>query len=68
MIMTGSCVLDPSEELGLYFNEGDLELTADLRDLDLKSQLVGVVFNDVVVHVYKDPAGKMSKQAVRGWK
>lgn len=40
-----------------YFNKGDLELTADdLGHLNEEGRLVGVVFDDVVVHVDENPS------------
>lgn len=44
-----------------YFNENDLEPTSDgLRNLNQEGRLVGVVFDDVVVHVDKNPEEKTS--------
>lgn len=41
-----------------YFNESDLELTADhLRHIDEESGLVGIVFDNDVVHVDVNSAG-----------
>lgn len=46
-----------------YFDEGDLELTAaDLGHLDEEGRLVGVVFDDVVVHVDENPEEKTIKK------
>lgn len=39
-----------------YFNEGDLELPVDeLGHLNEEGRLVGVMFDDVVVHVDENP-------------
>ena len=58
-ILRGSCVCShPSIDLFSYFSESDLELAGDrLGYLDEEGRLVGVVFNDVVVHVDEDPVG-----------
>ena len=59
MVKTGSCnFLHPSSgSRPSYFNESDLELTAsDLGHLDEEGRLIGVVFDDVVVHVDENPA------------
>lgn len=45
-----------------YFNESDLELAAgDLGHLDEEGRLVGVVFDDVVVHVDENPEEEEAK-------
>lgn len=46
-----------------YFNKGNLELTvAQLGNLDEECWLVGVVLDDVVIHVDKDPVGETNKK------
>lgn len=50
-------------DLFSYFNESDLELTGDhLGHLNEESRLVGVVFNDVVIHVDEDPEAQKQTQ------
>lgn len=45
-----------------YFDESDLELAGDdLGHLDEERRLVGVVFDDVVVHVDENPGDKTSR-------
>lgn len=65
MVLTGKCVcfvcffhpsIEPALNSSSYFNKRDLELTGEhLRHLDEEGQLIGVVFNDVVVHVNENP-------------
>lgn len=46
-----------------YFNENDLEPTSDgLRNLNQEGRLVGVVFDNVVVHVDENPEEKTSNK------
>lgn len=64
MVQTGSCHLSFNGASGWlmgcrlsYFNESDLDLTSDGRGhLDEEGRLVGVVFDDVVVHVDENPS------------
>lgn len=40
-----------------YFDESDLELTrGHLGHVDQESRVVGVVFDDVVIHIDEDPS------------
>lgn len=44
--------IEQEVDLSSYFNQSDLVLTSNhLQHLDEEGRLVGVVFNDVVVHV-----------------
>lgn len=49
-----------------YFHQSDLEVTVGrLGHLDEERRLVGVVFDDVVVHVDKNPA-RTEREGYRG--
>lgn len=48
-----------------YFNESDLELAVGgLGHLNEEGRLVGVVFDDVVVHVNENPEEKKKKKKI----
>lgn len=55
--------IEQAAESFSYFSESDLELTGDhFRHVDEEGRLVGVMFDDVVVHVDENAEGETERK------